>query len=381
MKTIAKTKVLRYHLDLFLERDIHLKATHHAPSLASCFQSMYSLHMVVEYAPCGSLWDRVAAESSQTTSTLSISETVWWTSQMIDAIDWLHSIGYAHRDIKPQNFLLYPSKQLKLTDFGSAAPISHQVILADYCALPVGTPDYIAPEILEYAEALVADNEPQPYTASVDWWSLGVTVYELLTGKPPFYAASISSTYAKIKRIDYIPISGLEAVITSTLRRAKDRAKPCLQSTTPPGSLPFIQPTRLESSVDSQNISVYSEASEVFPVSVPDRWRDWSTNRILQHPFNPVTPPRSQTARPHSTLRRRPVTAARAYEQLLQCIEDRRPLLAATISRLELQHRCDHDKLQVSFLVYRQRSDDQVLAARLNALQHSASLRCHDDGT
>ncbi|KAI3357617.1 hypothetical protein L3Q82_016021 [Scortum barcoo] len=94
-----------------------------------------------------------------------------------EAISYLHSINIAHRDIKPEN-LLYTSKRsdalLKLTDFGFAKEITTLNSLATPCF----TPYYVAPEVLG----------PEKYDRSCDMWSLGVIMYILLCGYPPFFS-------------------------------------------------------------------------------------------------------------------------------------------------------------------------------------------------
>ncbi|XP_029292373.1 MAP kinase-activated protein kinase 2-like isoform X2 [Cottoperca gobio] len=94
-----------------------------------------------------------------------------------EAINFLHSINIAHRDIKPEN-LLYTSKRpdalLKLTDFGFAKEITTLNSLATPCF----TPYYVAPEVLG----------PEKYDRSCDMWSLGVIMYILLCGYPPFFS-------------------------------------------------------------------------------------------------------------------------------------------------------------------------------------------------
>lgn len=123
---------------------------------------------------------------------------------MAAAITWLHQIGFAHRDVKPENFLLYPDNNLKITDFGSAAPLLRDGTVAPMsCHCLTGTPDYIAPEVLRHAELFTAHGSGSLYTKAVDWWSLGVTVYELAAGAPPFFSHSISATYSSILRADY----------------------------------------------------------------------------------------------------------------------------------------------------------------------------------
>ncbi|KAI1231051.1 hypothetical protein IHE44_0008496, partial [Lamprotornis superbus] len=94
-----------------------------------------------------------------------------------EAIQYLHSINIAHRDVKPEN-LLYTSKRpnavLKLTDFGFAKETTTHNSLATPCY----TPYYVAPEVLG----------PEKYDKSCDMWSLGVIMYILLCGYPPFYS-------------------------------------------------------------------------------------------------------------------------------------------------------------------------------------------------
>ena len=96
---------------------------------------------------------------------------------IIDAINYCHSHNIIHRDIKPEN-LLYSSKDLKartikVSDFGLARFISMETLASTTC----GTPGYVAPEILRQ----------EHYGKECDYWSIGVVLYILLCGFPPFY--------------------------------------------------------------------------------------------------------------------------------------------------------------------------------------------------
>ncbi|KAK6620348.1 hypothetical protein RUM44_006749 [Polyplax serrata] len=111
--------------------------------------------------------------------------------QTVEGLDYLHRRRIAHLDIKPQNIVMmgdYPNCEIKLCDF----EISRVILEGKDVRELLGTPDYVAPEILHY----------EPITLAADMWSLGVTTYVLLTGFSPFGGETDQETFCNISRGD-----------------------------------------------------------------------------------------------------------------------------------------------------------------------------------
>lgn len=199
------------------------------------FTDESNLYMVMEYMPGGDLMSLLMKED-----TFSEEVTKFFMAEAAQAISSVHALGYIHRDIKPDNILLDERGHLKLTDLGlckKVGEVSHQdhpeVVLdilknhkqAIFSEAPqdmdtskvngqrparftdskarremaystVGTPDYIAPEVL----AAQNGSSGYSYTCAVDWWSMGVIMYECLVGYTPFYADDPVTTCRKIIR-------------------------------------------------------------------------------------------------------------------------------------------------------------------------------------
>lgn len=123
----------------------------------------------------------------------------FYAAQIILAISSLHDFGYIHRDIKPHNILIDSDGHIRLADFGSCVRAS---AVNSETSAPIGTPDYISPEILSVIEGRTgggsSGHQESPYSYETDLWSLGIVIFESFYGEPPFYAESLVETYYKI---------------------------------------------------------------------------------------------------------------------------------------------------------------------------------------
>lgn len=110
---------------------------------------------------------------------------------MISALKYMHAHRVIHRDLKLGNLFVNDKMQIKIGDFGLATKLEFE---GDRKRTICGTPNYIAPEILEGKNG---------HSYEVDTWSLGVIIYTMLIGKPPFETSDVKTTYKKIKQNNY----------------------------------------------------------------------------------------------------------------------------------------------------------------------------------
>ncbi|XP_029947065.1 MAP kinase-activated protein kinase 2-like isoform X2 [Salarias fasciatus] len=162
------------------EVDLHWRVSGgpHIVRILSLYENFHQgkkcLLIVMECMEGGELFSRIQARGDRAFTEREVSEIM---HDIGSAIDFLHRMDIAHRDVKPEN-LLYTTKEtnatLKLTDFGFAKETNLHKSLETPCY----TPYYVAPEVLG----------PEKYDKSCDMWSLGVIMYILLCGFPPFYS-------------------------------------------------------------------------------------------------------------------------------------------------------------------------------------------------
>ncbi|XP_060533319.1 citron Rho-interacting kinase [Cylas formicarius] len=191
MKTLRKFDNEMKRISVEEERNIMADSV--SPWLTTlqyAFQDSTNLFFVMEYHPGGDLLGLLYRQGG----TLPESAALFYIAELVLALDDLHNMGYVHRDVKPDNVLLDRCGHLKLADFGSAAKLDKNGLVK--VGPPVGTPDYIAPEVLQCLDN--KNDKCSGYGILCDFWSLGVLAYELVIGNPPFQGQSSSSVYSKI---------------------------------------------------------------------------------------------------------------------------------------------------------------------------------------
>ena len=162
-------------------QDIHCPFLVH---LVFAFQTADKLYMVLDYMAGGELffWLKQERKFSETRCRL-------YTAEITLALDALHKANIVYRDLKPENILLDAVGHIRLTDFGLAKSGVTSYNADGGTKTFCGTPEYLAPEILEN----------KGHGKAVDWWALGTLLFEMLTGLPPFYDTNIHKMYQKIQ--------------------------------------------------------------------------------------------------------------------------------------------------------------------------------------
>merc|ERR1719208_521396 len=223
------------------ERDILVEADHQwVVKMFYSFQDPANLYLIMEFLPGGDMMTLLMKKDI-----LSEEAAQFYMAETALAIEYIHELGFIHRDIKPDNILLDSRGHIKLSDFGLCTGLkkSHrtefyrdlsQVKTSDFTLNPmdskrkaetwkskrralaystVGTPDYIAPEVFLQTG----------YDKSCDWWSLGVIMFEMLIGYPPFCSETPQETYRKVMNwkttLEFPPEVPISETAIKTIRR------------------------------------------------------------------------------------------------------------------------------------------------------------------
>lgn len=148
-------------------------------TLITSFSDHDSLYMLLDYCPGGEVFSylRKAKRFDERTAR-------FYAAEIVLILEFLHEReGVAYRDLKPENLLLDAEGHIKLVDFGFAKRLGNRETYT-LC----GTPEYLAPEVIQ----------SKGHTTAVDWWALGILIYEFLTGYPPFWNQNPIEIYKQI---------------------------------------------------------------------------------------------------------------------------------------------------------------------------------------
>lgn len=195
LKAVSKVKVVKskQQSHILNEKRILMRMRHpFVTRLHGTFQDRDSLYFVLEPCLGGELFTILRTQTSFDEDT-----SKFYAATVVQIFEHLQDRSVVYRDLKPENLLLDSKGFLKLTDFGFAKEITKQTYTL------CGTPDYLAPEIVL----------GKGHGKSVDWWTLGVLIYEMIAGYPPFYSNKPMKTYAKIlhARVKYPTHFSIEA--------------------------------------------------------------------------------------------------------------------------------------------------------------------------
>lgn len=195
IKSIRKSKVGKVEV---LKREVALLKECDHPNiikLVEVHEDQKYLHLITELCTGGELFDRIIEKTQSDEGHFSERDAANLVKSILDAIAYCHDQkGIVHRDLKPENFLFASKEEdavIKIIDFGLSR---HDDMMAGIMNTKVGTPYYVAPEVLN-----------REYTKSCDIWSIGVITYILLCGYPPFYGDTDNQIFDSVRtgRFDF----------------------------------------------------------------------------------------------------------------------------------------------------------------------------------
>ncbi|XP_035468623.1 cGMP-dependent protein kinase 1 isoform X1 [Scophthalmus maximus] len=189
MKILKKRHIMDTRQQEHIRSEKHIMTEAHSDFIVRLYRTFKDrkyLYMLMEACLGGEVWTILRDRGSFEDST-----TRFYTACVVEAFAYLHAKGVIYRDLKPENLILDSRGYAKLVDFGFAKKIGVCKKTWTFC----GTPEYVAPEIILN----------KGHDVSADYWSLGVLMFELLTGSPPFSGPDPMKTYNVILRgIDMI---------------------------------------------------------------------------------------------------------------------------------------------------------------------------------
>lgn len=205
MKKLRKSEIVRLRQVEHTNAEKRLLSEVQHPfivKMACTFQDERNLYIVMEYVCGGELFSLL-----RRVRTLPPFVAVYYAAQIVLAIEYLHSRDIIYRDLKPENILIDRLGNIKMTDFGFAK------VVPETTWTLCGTPDYLAPEVVQSLG----------YGKAVDWYAVGILIYEMLMGSPPFYNENHRILYDNIvHKKAYFP-SGFDWIAQDLIERLLEK--------------------------------------------------------------------------------------------------------------------------------------------------------------
>ncbi|KAM6088868.1 serine/threonine-protein kinase 17A [Chlamydotis macqueenii] len=188
-------------------------------NLHEVYETATEMILVLEYAAGGEIFDQCVAEREEAFKEQDVKRLM---KQILEGVSFLHRSNVVHLDLKPQNILLTsksPLGDVKIVDFGLSRIMKSSEELREI----MGTPEYVAPEVLSY----------DPISTATDMWSIGVLAYVMLTGISPFLGDDKQETFLNISQMnvsysgedfDLISESAVDFIKTLLVKKPEDRA-------------------------------------------------------------------------------------------------------------------------------------------------------------
>ncbi|GFP86633.1 serine/threonine-protein kinase atpk2/atpk19 [Phtheirospermum japonicum] len=249
MKVMRKDKIMEKNHAEYMkaERDILTKINHpFIVQLRYSFQTKYRLYLVLDFVNGGHLFFQLYHQGLFREDLARI-----YAAEIVSAVSHLHAHGIMHRDLKPENILLDVEGHAMLTDFGLAKEFEEETRSNSMC----GTLEYMAPEIIQ----------GKGHDKAADWWSVGILLYEMLTGKPPFVGGNRQKIQQKILkdkvRLPTFLSSDAHSLIKGLLQKEANRRLGC-----GPGGSDELKGHKWFKSINWKKL----EAREVRPSFLPE---------------------------------------------------------------------------------------------------------------
>eukprot|EP01041_Mallomonas_annulata_P012486 gene12486-26287_t len=247
LKIMKKTKLVHLKQVKHVQNEVHILShldCKFVVNMYAVFQDESNLFMLMDYIPGGELYSYLRKKHH-------FDEDVskFYTIEVASALDAMHRHAIAYRDIKPENILIAADGHIRIVDFGFAK------VVTDRTFTLCGTPEYLSPEVVQGSG----------HGRAVDWWALGVLLFEMMAGYPPFtadhpfglYQCILKARFTFPKRITPAAQAAVRGFLTTDRTRRLGCKRGGLQGLS---SLPFFR------GVDWATVAALQIASPVIPV-------------------------------------------------------------------------------------------------------------------